>query len=64
MKNILFIHQSAELYGSDKTLLLLLKYLDKSKYNPLVVLPNEGPLKQELEKENIHTWDFLKEQDS
>ena len=53
MKNILFIHQSAELYGSDKTLLLLLKYLDKSKYNPLVVLPNEGPLKQELEKENI-----------
>ncbi len=53
MKNILFIHQSAELYGSDKTLLLLLKYLDKSKYNPLVVLPNDGPLKQELEKENI-----------
>ena len=60
MKNILFIHQSAELYGSDKTLLLLLKYLDKSKYNPLVVLPNEGPLKQELEKENMSIEDAFK----
>jgi glycosyltransferase involved in cell wall biosynthesis len=53
MKNILFIHQSAELYGSDKTLLLLLKYLDKTKYSPLVVLPFDGPLKKELEKEDI-----------
>jgi len=53
MKNILFIHQSAELYGSDKTLLLLLKYLDKTKYFPVVILPNDGPLKVELEKENI-----------
>lgn len=53
MKNILFIHQSAELYGSDKTLLLLLKYLDKTKYLPLVVLPFDGPLKKELEKEDI-----------
>lgn len=53
MKNILFIHQSAELYGSDKTLLLLLRYLDKSKFNPVVVLPFDGPLKSELEKENI-----------
>lgn len=53
MTNILFIHQSAELYGSDKTLLLLLTHLDKSKFKPLVILPNEGPLKEGLEKENI-----------
>ncbi|WP_395044445.1 glycosyltransferase family 4 protein [Flavobacterium sp.] len=53
MKNILFIHQSAELYGSDKTLLLLLKHLDKSQFHPVVVLPFDGPLKRELEKENI-----------
>jgi glycosyltransferase involved in cell wall biosynthesis len=53
MKNILFIHQSAELYGSDKTLLLLLKSIDKTKFNPLVVLPFDGPLKTALEKENI-----------
>ena len=53
MKNILFIHQSAELYGSDKTLLLLLKYLDKTKFNAVVILPNQGPLETALEKENI-----------
>jgi len=52
MKNILFIHQSAELYGSDKTLLLLLKHLDKTKFNSVVILPFDGPLKVELEKEN------------
>jgi glycosyltransferase involved in cell wall biosynthesis len=53
MINILFIHQSAELYGSDKTLLLLLKHIDKTRFYPVVVLPNEGPLKSELDKENI-----------
>jgi glycosyltransferase involved in cell wall biosynthesis len=53
MKNILFIHQSAELYGSDKTLLLLLKHLDKTKFNSVVIIPFDGPLKTELEKENI-----------
>lgn len=53
MKSILFIHQSADLYGSDKTLLLLLKHLDKSKFHPIVMIPLDGPLKAELEKENI-----------
>ncbi len=53
MKNILFIHQSAELYGSDKTLLLLLKTIDKNKFYSIVALPNDGPLKKELEKEGI-----------
>ena len=53
MKNILFIHQSAELYGSDRTLLLLLKHLDKTKFESVVIVPFDGPLKVELERENI-----------
>ncbi|MXN92581.1 glycosyltransferase [Flavobacterium sp. Sd200] len=53
MKNILVIHQSAELYGSDKTLLVVLSQLDKKDFFPVVVLPFEGPLKTELEKEGI-----------
>jgi glycosyltransferase involved in cell wall biosynthesis len=53
MISILFIHQSAELYGSDKTLLLLIKNLDKSKFKIVVILPNEGPLKIELEQIGI-----------
>ena len=53
MKTILFIHQSAELYGSDKTILMFISSLDKSKYKPVVVLPFEGPLTREFEKNNI-----------
>ena len=56
MINILFIHQSAELYGSDKTILLLLKLLDKKLFLPIVILPSNGPLKDELEKENIKVF--------
>ena len=53
MKSILFIHQSAELYGSDKTILMFISNLDKSKYLPVVILPFDGPLKREFEKNNI-----------
>lgn len=53
MKNILFIHQSAELYGSDKTLLVFLSRINRQEFFPLVVLPFDGPLKNELEKLNI-----------
>ena len=53
MKTILFIHQSAELYGSDKTLLLLLKNLDRKRYRPVVILPATGPLRNALEAEGI-----------
>jgi glycosyltransferase involved in cell wall biosynthesis len=53
MKTILFIHQSAELYGSDKTLLLLLQNLDRARYRPVVVLPGSGPLHDALESEGI-----------
>ena len=44
MKTILFVHQSAELYGSDKSLYFLVKELPKYKIRPIVVLPEEGPL--------------------
>lgn len=45
MKKALFIHQSSELYGSDKTLLTLIKALNSGHHiTPIVVLPNEGRL--------------------
>lgn len=55
MKSILIIHQSANLYGSDKTLLLLLSNIDRNELLPVVVLPEDGPLIAELEKRNIKT---------
>lgn len=53
MKKILIIHQSAELYGSDKTILFFITNLDKTKYQPIVILPFKGPLQVALQKENI-----------
>jgi glycosyltransferase involved in cell wall biosynthesis len=53
MKTILFIHQSAELYGSDKTILMFISSLDKQKYKSIVILPFDGPLKNEFEKNGI-----------
>lgn len=50
---ILIIHQSAELYGSDRTLLMLLQNINREQFLPVVVLPSQGPLVTELEKINI-----------
>ncbi|RZJ71972.1 glycosyltransferase family 4 protein [Flavobacterium sp.] len=47
---ILVIHQSAELYGSDKTLLHLVSALQGSEISFIIVLPFDGPLRPELEK--------------
>lgn len=53
MKSILFIHQSAELYGSDKTILMFISSLDKTQYFPVVILPFEGPLQVALQEKGI-----------
>jgi glycosyltransferase involved in cell wall biosynthesis len=55
MKNILFIHQSADLYGSDKTLLYLVTAI-KNTFHPIIVIPSEGPLSEELQKQNIEFY--------
>jgi glycosyltransferase involved in cell wall biosynthesis len=52
MKNILFLHSSSELYGSDRSLLNLIRNLDKSKLRITVILPENGPLVDELKKVN------------
>lgn len=54
MKNILFIHQSSEMYGSDKVLLLLCTEIKKrTMYHSIVILPEYGPLFDELTKVGI-----------
>ncbi len=45
MKIVLFVHQSAEMYGSDKVLLLVAQGLRTGgQFHPVVVLPEAGPL--------------------
>lgn len=50
MKNILFLHSSSELYGSDRSLLNIVKYINKEKFNIHVILPCDGPLVDEMKK--------------
>ncbi|WKY46450.1 glycosyltransferase family 4 protein [Eubacteriaceae bacterium ES3] len=50
MKNILFVHSSSEMYGSDRSLLNIVKYIDKSKFNIFVILPCPGQLVDEMKK--------------
>lgn len=43
-RKIAFFHQSAELYGSDRVLLDLVRGLDTRRFQPIVLLPGDGPL--------------------
>lgn len=56
MQNILYLHAGAEMYGADKILLELVTGLDKSRFHPIVVLPNEGILKDKLQENGIETY--------
>ena len=55
MKNILYIHSGAELYGADQILLKIVTNIDKKKYRPIVLLPNDGPLVEMLKRNEIET---------
>jgi glycosyltransferase involved in cell wall biosynthesis len=56
-RTILFVHHSNDLYGADNILLETVKGLDRSRYTPFVLLPEdcycEGGLAAELEKSGI-----------
>ncbi|HET7832225.1 MAG TPA: glycosyltransferase family 4 protein [Gallionella sp.] len=53
MINLLFVHQSADLYGSDKMLLSLVKGIDKQRFHAIVLLPVEGELLTALHNAGI-----------
>jgi len=53
MINILYISHSSDLAGAEKALLTLLRHLDRENFRPLVILPREGYLADELNKLDI-----------
>lgn len=50
---ILYVHGSADVYGSDKLLLELATGLDRTRYEPIVVVPTEGPLVSALKEREV-----------
>lgn len=55
-KTVLFVHQSAEMYGSDKVLLSLVLGMAGSRFHPVVLLPGPGPLLTALQAGGIETY--------
>jgi glycosyltransferase involved in cell wall biosynthesis len=45
---VLYVHSSSGHYGADRQLLLIAAGLDRSRYRPLVVLPDDGALASDL----------------
>jgi glycosyltransferase involved in cell wall biosynthesis len=45
---ILYVHNSADIYGASRSLVRLLRTLDRSRFEPLALLPAEGPLAEQL----------------
>lgn len=56
MRKILFFHHSAEMYGSDKVLLSLVTGLDRNAFNPVVLLPYDGPLFTAFKESGIQCY--------
>jgi glycosyltransferase involved in cell wall biosynthesis len=52
-RTVLFVHQGAELYGSDKVVLNLAVGVRDFGYRAVVVLPNEGPLLDRLQEAGV-----------
>jgi glycosyltransferase involved in cell wall biosynthesis len=55
MKTVLFVHQSADLYGSDKVLLDIAVGIRSLGFLPIVLLPSRGPLVERLEAAGVET---------
>lgn len=56
MKTILYLHAGAEMYGADKILLQLVTGIDKKRFRPIVVLPNDGVLREKLLANEVETY--------
>lgn len=59
----LFVHQAAELYGSDRVLLAMVCELQqRGRVKPIVIVPEAGPLVAEMQAQGIeiHVCDLIK----
>jgi len=54
---ILFISHSSTMFGAERSLLLLLKNIDRNRFEPIIILPRFGPLKEKIERLNIKTYE-------
>lgn len=53
---ILFVHQVSEIGGASCCMLNILKVIDRNFFNPIVLLPKEGPLSKEIHELGIDVY--------
>jgi len=42
-RNVLYLHTTSEIGGSDVSLLQLIERLDRQRFRPMIALPADGP---------------------
>ncbi len=52
--NILFVSHSAGCHGAEKSFITLLKHIDRSRFQPLVIIPQNGPMVKQLREIDIN----------
>lgn len=55
MRRILYIHNSADRYGASRSLVRLVRALPRSAWEPVVVVPEDGPLLSDLASAGAET---------
>ena len=55
VRRVLYLNHYTAIYGSENSLFELVTHLDRGRFEPLVVLPDEGPLTQELRSVGVAT---------
>jgi glycosyltransferase involved in cell wall biosynthesis len=56
--NLLYIHPCMSMGGASKVLIQLLSGMDRTRFNPIVVLPHNGLVVKEFERINVKTFIF------
>lgn len=47
-QRVLYVHNSADLYGASRSLVRLMRTLDRQRFDPVVLLPADGPLATQI----------------
>jgi len=50
---ILYLHETSKISGAENSLINLVKNIDRSKFSPIFILPQDGPLASELRKLDV-----------
>jgi glycosyltransferase involved in cell wall biosynthesis len=55
-RRILYVHNSADLYGASRSLLRLLQGSDRDRFRPTVILPEDGALREAIENLKVRVF--------